>query len=144
MPLPSIDFYGHEVSTGGAQLALGAVGVVTAGSISGTTSAGAAPTVTVTDATDQRGSFLLTPVTGGGAQAAGSVATVRFLKEYPSIPIVLVTLINETDGTATIVASSGLVTTAGFNVFVGTALTTAKAYRVVYYVIPTNNARVAP
>jgi hypothetical protein len=136
MPLASTDVYGHEISTGGPQLTAGAVGVTTVGTISGTTNAGASPTVTVTDCTDQRGSFLLNPVTGGGAQAAGSVATVKFLKEYGRTPIVVVNLINETDGTSTIVASPGTVTGAGFTVFVGTALTTAKAYRVNYLVFP--------
>lgn len=136
MPLVSVDTYGHELSTGGTQLTAGAVGVVTAGTISGTTSAGAAPTVVVTSATDRAGSVLLTPVTGGGAQAAGSVATVRFVKEYTVAPIVLVTIMNETGGTAAIVASAGTVTTAGFNIFVGTALTTATAYRVYYSVLP--------
>jgi hypothetical protein len=144
MPIQSTDFYGHKTSTGGTQLTAGAVSTSVAGTISGTTAAGAAPTVTITDCTDERGSFLLNPVTGGGAQAAGEVALVRFAKEYPVTPIVLVTIGNETAGSSTIVASAADVTTAGFDVEVGTALTTAQAYRVQYLVVPGKLPLVGP
>lgn len=124
-------------SDGSVQLTAGAVGVTTAGTISGTTSAGAAPTVTITDCTDQRGNFLLNPVTGGGAQAAGNVATVRFAKAYSAAPgAVLLTMANETDSTAAIVIAPLAIATTGFNIYVGTALTTAKAYRICYRVFP--------
>lgn len=137
MPLQAIDNEGHALNMGGTQLTAGAVSTSAAGTISGTTAAGAAPTVTITDCTDRRGNFLLNPVTGGGAQAAGEVALVRFAKAYPAVPgCVIVTIGNETDGTSAIVVSAADVTAAGFDVEVGTALTTAKAYRVNYLVIP--------
>lgn len=126
------DKYGHKVTpTMQTQLTAGAVGVVTAGTISGTTAAGAAPTITVSDATDVRGSFLLNAVTGGGAQAAGKTATVRFLNEYPKAPIVTVNIVNETDTTVVAGGGAASVTTAGFDI-ITPALTTAKAYRVNY------------
>lgn len=126
-----------EIYKGGTQLTAGAVSTSAAGTISGTTAAGAAPTVTIGDCTDRRGNFLLNPVTGGGAQAAGEVCLVRFAQSYSSAPAaVLVTIENETDGTSAIVATAADVTTAGFDVQVGTALTTAKAYRVNYVVVP--------
>ena len=126
----------HEVPRSTAtQLTAGAVGTTAAGTIAGTTAAGAAPTVTITNCTDRRGNFLLNPVTGGGAQAAGNVCAVRFAKPYSAVPgAVTVTIMNETDGTAAIVASAGGVTVAGFDIYVGSALTTAKAYRVHYRV----------
>lgn len=120
-------------------LAAAAVGVVTAGTIAGTTSAGAAPTVAIPSGfrcTDIAGTFDLTAVTGGGAQAAGSVGTVRFAKEYSKPPTVIVTGHNVTDTTSAIVFAPLTVTTAGFNICAGTALTTAKAYRITYLVIP--------
>ena len=126
----------HEQQDGVAtQLTAGAVGTSAAGTIAGTTSAGAAPTVTVTYATDRRGNFLLNPVTGGGAQAAGLVCNVVFAKPYAKVPAsVTVNMMNETDGTATIVAAASVATVAGFGIYVGTALTTAKAYRIHYTV----------
>lgn len=117
------------------QLTAGAVGVTTAGTISGTTSAGAAPTVTIGDATDIRGNFLLNPVTGGGGQAAGNVATVRFTSALPVTPAaVSLSMANETDSTAAIVVAALALATTGFDIYVGTALTTAKAYRIYYHV----------
>jgi hypothetical protein len=122
---------------GGSQLLAGAVGTSAVGTIAGTTSAGASPTVTITDCTDQRGNFLLNPVTGGGAQAAGKVAVVRFARAYSTAPgAVLITMANETDSTATIVVAVLALATTGFDIYVGTALTTAKAYRICYQVIP--------
>lgn len=116
------------------QLTAAAVGVTTAGTISGTTSAGAAPTVTVTDCTNLRGSFLLNPVTGGGAQAAGKTATVRFTAALPVTPAAVSLIVtNETD--AVVVAGCGVLAldANGFDIYTP-ALTTAKAYRV-YYVV---------
>ncbi len=133
------DNYGHEViaSPAPTQLTAGAVSTSAVGTISGTTAAGAAPTVTIGDCTDRRGNFLLNPVTGGGAQAAGEVALVRFVRPYSKAPgAVLISIGNETDGTSAIVVSAADVTVDGFDVEVGTALTTAKAYRVNYLVIP--------
>jgi hypothetical protein len=43
---------------------------------------------------------------------------------------------NETDTTAAIVIAPTLITGDGFDILVGTALTTAKAYRINYVVIP--------
>lgn len=139
MPEIYLDKAGHEQTTpdlGVVQLTAGAVSTSVAGTISGTTSAGAAPTVTIGDCTDRRGNFLLNPVTGGGAQAAGQVCLVRFKSSYTAKPgAVVVTIANETDTTSAIVASANLITGDGFDILVGTALTTAKAYRVSYHVI---------
>lgn len=135
----NLDSYGHEQANQGTatQLTAGAVGVVTAGTISGTTAAGAAPTVTIGDCTDRRGNFLLNPVTGGGAQAAGEVATVRFVRAYGAPPsCVLVTVENETDGNLASTCAAADVTADGFDLMVGAVLVTAKAYRVNYIVIP--------
>lgn len=131
------DSYGHENEQAGAtQLTAGAVSTTAAGTISGTTAAGAAPTVTIGDCTDRRGNFLLNPVTGGGAQAAGTVCKVRFSKDYPDAPgSVVVSIVNETDSTSTVVAGVTLLTASGFDIMAG-ALTTAKAYRITYYVVP--------
>ena len=135
----NLDSTGREIPNlaGSTQLTAGAVGTTAVGTISGTTAAGAAPTITITDCTDRRGNFLLNPVTGGGAQAAGEVVTIRFSKSYPAIPgVVLVSMDNETDSTAAIVAAPADITAEGFDIEVGTALTTAKAYRVQYLVVP--------
>lgn len=112
----------------------GAVGVTTAGTISGTTSAGAAPTVTIGDCTNLRGNFLLNPVTGGGSQAAGKTCTVRFTAALPVTPAaVVLTVTNETD--AVVVAGAGplALDANGFDIYTP-VLVTAKAYRV-YYVV---------
>jgi hypothetical protein len=133
------DAYGHEISQTSppTQLTAGAVGTTAVGTISGTTAAGAAPTVTIGDCTDRRGNFLLNPVTGGGAQAAGEVAAIRFVKPYGAAPgLVLVTVENETDGNASVASAAADVTADGFDLMVGAALTTAKAYRVNYLVVP--------
>lgn len=116
------------------QLTAGAVGVTTAGTISGTTAAGAAPTVTIGDCTALRGNFLLNPVTGGGAQAAGKVATVRFPTTLPITPAsVVLTVVNETDGTVVAGAGALALAATGFDIYCP-VLTTAKAYRVYYTV----------
>lgn len=119
------------------QLTAGAVSTSAVGTISPTTAAGAAPTVTIGDCTDRRGNFLLNPVTGGGAQAAGEVALIRFAQPYGDAPAsVMVTCENETDGNAAVACAAADVTGDGFDLMVGAALTTAKAYRVNYLVIP--------
>lgn len=139
MPLQSIDAAGHEVLIPATtNLAAGAVGVVTAGSISGTTAAGAAPTVAIaanTVCNDRRGSFDLLPVTGGGAQAAGVVATVRFASEYPTPPTVNIDLKDSTSSPNVPLATAPTaVTNAGFDILVAAVLTTARTYRVTYSV----------
>jgi len=124
-----------DLFSGGTAMTAAAVGVTTAGTISGTTSAGAAPTVDIPagyTATEKRGTFNLNPVTGGGSQAAGTVATVRFATATSVAPNVVITMTNHTDTTSAIVVSATNVSTAGFDVNVGTALTTAKAYRIRY------------
>lgn len=129
-------------STGipGSSLAGAAVGVVTAGTISGTTNAGAAPTVAIASGfrcTDIAGTFDLTAVTGGGAQAAGDIATVRFAKEYGSRPAAIIINFYDDDTTDLArVAAATLLTTAGFNINVPAVLVTAHIYRVSYVVIP--------
>jgi hypothetical protein len=130
-----IDINGHEVAdSNGSTLTAGAVGTTVVGTIVGTTAAGAAPTVTVTAANDRRGNFLLNPVTGGGAQAAGVVAKVFFAQPYPAAPgSVIVTADNETDTTAPITVSAANITVTGFDI-ISTVLTTAKAYRINYLV----------
>jgi hypothetical protein len=134
-----LDAVGHEIKNtqGATQLTAGAVSTTAVGTISPTTAAGANPTVTIGDCTDRRGNFLLNPVTGGGAQAAGEVAVIKFVKPYPAAPAcVLVTVENETDGNAGVAAWAADVTADGFDLGVGAALTTAKAYRVNYVVVP--------
>lgn len=136
-----VDGVGHGVQSRPAtQLAAAAVGVVTAGSIAGTTNAGAAPTVAIASGftcTDRAGTFDLTAVTGGGAQAAGDVATVRFNNEYAATPgAVLVNLYDDAGTDVAIVVAATVVNTKGFNINVAAALTTAHTYRCSYVVIP--------
>ena len=135
----NLDVDGHEIGNqlAATQLTAGAVSTSAVGTISGTTAAGAAPTVTIGDCTDRRGNFLLNPVTGGGAQAAGEVALVRFAKPYGAAPaVVLLTVENETDGNLVNVSAAADVTGDGFDITVDEVLITAKAYRVQYLVIP--------
>lgn len=135
----NLDRYGHEDDNqeNVTQLTAGAVSTSAVGTISPTTAAGAAPTVAIGDCTDRRGNFALSPVTGGGAQAAGEVALVRFAQPYGDPPAaVLVTVENETDGNAAVACAAADITGDGFDVMVGAALTTAKVYRVIYIVVP--------
>lgn len=139
MPAVDLDKQFHEVDNQrtATQLTAGAVSTGAVGTIAPTTNAGATPTVTITDCTDRRGNFLLNPVTGGGAQAAGEVAQIRFAQPYGRTPgAILVTVENETDGNAAHTAAAADVTPDGFDLMVGSALTTAKAYRCQYLVIP--------
>src|SRR6266567_2305698 len=86
------DAYGHSQSNtngAGANLTAGAVSTTVQGTIAGLPAAGAAPTVTFGTgqrATDMAGTFTLNPVTGGGAQAAGAVATVFFAQAFEVAP----------------------------------------------------------
>lgn len=136
-----IDSVGHEVNPGiGTALAAAAVSVTTAGTIAGTTAAGAAPTVAIPSGftcNDRRGVFELSPVTGGGAQAAGDVATVRFAKEYAATPgAVILTCEAITDPDDNIICVASDVNTLGFNVLANAVLTTAETYRISYVVVP--------
>lgn len=134
------DNVGHLNRHAATALTAGAVSTSAVGTISPTTSAGASPTVTFATgfvADDVAGSFELNPVTGGGSQAAGQVALVRFANSYAKPPAaVLVSIYNVTDSTATLTANAGNVWVAGFDVYVSGALTTAKDYRISYWVIP--------
>lgn len=141
MGVQKVDANGHLVRPFPSDsLAGAAVGVTTAGSISGTTAAGAAPTVAIPtgfNCTDRAGTFNLTAVTGGGAQAAGDVATVRFLDEYPATPSAVVINFYDDDTTDLArVAAATAVTPLGFNINVPAVLVTAHVYRVSYVVIP--------
>lgn len=124
-----------------ANLTPSAVGVVTAGTFAGTTAAGAAPTVALVSGVlcnDAGGTFELTPVTGGGAQAAGVVATVRFTNAYGRIPTAIIVNIHNTTTTPDlpIACSSTAKSVTGFDILVAAALTTAQVYRVEYIIIP--------
>lgn len=135
------DGVGHGVQSRPAtSLAGAAVSTTTAGTIAGTTNAGAAPTVAIPSGfvcTDRAGTFTLTAVTGGGAQAAGDVATVRFLNEYAATPAAVIINFYDDDTTDLArVAAATLVTTQGFNINVPAVLVTAHTYRVSYHVIP--------
>lgn len=139
------DGVGHGVSSRPATtLAAAAVGVVTAGSIAGTTAAGAAPTVAIPSGfvcTDRAGTFELTAVTGGGAQAAGDVCTVRFVNEYAATPAAVVINFYDNDTTDLArVAAATAVDTKGFNINVPAVLVTAHAYRISYHVLPGGSA----
>lgn len=136
----NLDVYSHEISNQGTatQLTAGAVSTTAVGTIAGTTAAGAAPTVTIGDCTDRRGNFLLNPVTGGGAQAAGIVAVVRFAKPYGAAPgsVVITNATNETDDNTAVALGSTNITADGFDIVAGAVLVTAKAYRINYVVTP--------
>lgn len=133
------DFYGHATRVQGENtLAAAAVGTTTAGTIAGTTAAGAAPTVTNVSASDMGGTFTLNPVTGGGAQAAGAVATVTFAQSFPIAPKeVAIDCYDVTTATAPsgVAAYATSITSAGFSVTCNT-LTTAHNYRITFFVIP--------
>lgn len=133
------DAVGHRSQITGTQHTAGAVSTTAVGTVAGTTSAGAAPTVAFvsgTTCTDAGGRFTLNPVTGGGAQAAGEVALITFNNPYARIPAIQVSMSNTTDTTAAIVAAASSVTAASWKLCVGSALTTAKAYEVSWSVIP--------
>src|SRR6266568_7496566 len=120
MAFVPVDTYGHIDSPPGENvLAAAAVGVVTAGTISGSTSAGAAPTVTAVNASDNGGKYTLNPVTGGGAQAAGATSTVVFAQSFRRTPkTVRVTVTDITTATTptAVAAYATPITSAGFSV----------------------------
>lgn len=143
MAVVTTDAYGHRTASGvgtlGTALAAGAVSTTAVGTIAPTTAAGASPTVTGVTANDAAGTFVLNPVTGGGAQAAGAVALVTFANPYAATPKAVV--VNVCDNAAgasgvAVAASAQSVTTASFTVNVSAALTTAHNYQVFYTVIP--------
>lgn len=134
--MPSIfeDFYGHRSAASAPAIAAAAVGVVTVGTISGTTAAGAAPTITAVSANDTRGVFTLTPVTGGGAQAAGATVNVTFSQSYPVAPAVIQVIVTNQAGPASAAAYATTITAAGFQISTS-LLVTANLYTVTYNVI---------
>jgi hypothetical protein len=142
MPNVTFDAYGHLTPTGpgtlGTVLAAGAVSTTAIGTIVPTTAAGASPTVTGVAANDVAGHFVLNPVTGGGAQAAGAVAQVFFAEPYSAAPAAV--LVNVCDnaagaGAVAVAAAAQTVTTTGFTVNVSAALTTAHNYLVNFEVV---------
>ncbi|MEV8530080.1 hypothetical protein AB0451_39410 [Streptomyces sp. NPDC052000] len=135
MPNITTDAYGHQSQTSagtlGTALAAGAVSTTAIGTIVPTTAAGASPTVTAVAANDMAGTFILNPVTGGGAQAAGAVAQVFFAEPFAAIPkAVNVDMCDNAAGASGVaVAASGQsLTTTGFTINVSAALTTAHNY----------------
>jgi hypothetical protein len=138
MPVLTCDSYGHIDSPANVNvLAAAAVSTTVAGTIVGTTNAGAAPTVTAVTANDNYGTYTLNPVTGGGAQAAGATSTVFFAQSFRKTPAsVRVTVTNITvPATPTAVAAYATsVTSAGFSVTTA-LLVTANNYLVTYEVL---------
>jgi hypothetical protein len=129
------DSYGHDVVAPGTALAAGAVSTTAAGTIAPTTAAGAAPTVTSVTATDMGGKFTLSPVTGGGAQAAGAVVLVTPTNSWPAVPRAVLCTIYDDANAAAVAASVTSLTASSFNISVGVALTTAHTYTVQFVVV---------
>lgn len=131
------DTYGHRTPAAAPSLTAGAVSTTAAGTIAPTTGAGASPTVTSVTACDTYGRFLLNPVTGGGAQAAGPVAVVTFTQPYGTAPRSVIVTVTDTTAAAP-VAMTGVATSVTANGFsVSTpVLTTAHNYTVDYHVLP--------
>lgn len=137
MPAIDTDKNFHETDNQqlAPQLTAGAVSTTAVGTISPTTNAGATPTVAIVEASDRRGQFTLSPVTGGGAQAAGAVVVVKFSQPYGDAPrCVLVNIVNETTAGA-VACGPTLINGDGFSIS-STILTTANVYRVSYLVVP--------
>lgn len=138
MPTVTEDAYGHRNVATAVALTAGAVSTTVAGTIAPTTAAGASPTVTFATgqaANDTRGSFTLSPVTGGGAQAAGATAVVVFANPYGAPPAAVQVQVTNNAGPAVIAAYASSITATGFSL--NTAiLTTANVYTVTYVVTP--------
>lgn len=139
MAIVHVDAYGHIAPLANASvLAAAAVSTSAAGTIVGTTSAGAAPTVTAVTATDQWGTFTLNPVTGGGAQAAGATASVFFAQSMRAAPGTVRVTVTDTTTASTptaVAAYATSITSAGFSVTTA-LLVTAHNYTVTYEVLP--------
>jgi hypothetical protein len=139
------DYYGHTQqnnNNSAANLVGAAVSTTAIGTIVGTTAAGAAPTVTFGTgqrATDMAGTFTLTPVTGGGSQAAGAVAQIFFQNSFEVAPAgVTVGVVDQAAGSSAVAvaAAASTITATGFTVNVSAALTTAHLYTISYIVAP--------
>lgn len=132
------DFYGHRNLSTAVALTAGAVSTTVAGTIAPTTSAGASPTVTFGTgqaSNDVRGSFTLSPVTGGGAQAAGAVVNINFANPYGSAPAcVQVQVVNQA-GSVIVGGVATNINSNGFSISTP-VLTTANVYTVTYVVTP--------
>lgn len=139
MAIVHVDAYGHIAPLAGAStLAAAAVSTTAIGTIVGTTSAGAAPTVTAVTANDQWGQYTLNPVTGGGAQAAGATSTVFFAQSMRATPTtvrVTVTDITTASTPTAVAAYATSVSSSGFSVTTA-LLVTAHNYLVTYEVLP--------
>ncbi len=138
MPTIIEDAYGHRGTSIGASLTAGAVSTTAAGTIAPTTSAGATPTVTFAGsqaANDSRGTFTLSPVTGGGAQAAGVTSVVRFAQPYAVAPASIQVTVTNNAGAVPVGAFATNITAAGFDISTQ-ILTTANVYNVTYQVNP--------
>jgi|SRR5580765_756771 len=133
MSLRMIDYNGHEIpDTNGAALAAGANGTSVAGTVVPVNAGlGAGSTITGVNANDRTGQFV---ATAAGTPAAGKIASVFFAQPYATAPkAVVVTVVNTTDGTASLTVAANNITAAGFDVY-ATAPTAAKAYLVCYSV----------
>ena len=137
------DAYGHRTATGvgtqGAALSAGAVSTTAVGTIAPTTAAGASPTVTSVSSNDMAGTFVLNPVTGGGAQAAGAVALVTFNQPFAATPkAVVVSMCDNAAGSSgvAVACAAQSIGTASFTINVASALTTAHNYTCTYVVMP--------
>ena len=139
MPYQTFDTYGHESPQTGTALTAGAVGTSAVGTIAPLAAAGATPTVTSVTALDMAGNFVLNPVTGGGAQAAGSVVLVTFAQPMQNVPkAVVVSMCDNAAGASGVAVACAAqnVTANGFNINVASALTTAHNYFCTYAVTP--------
>jgi hypothetical protein len=139
------DAYGHTnpaTNNQASNLAAGAVSTTAVGTIVPTTAAGASPTVTFGTgqrATDMGGTFTLSPVTGGGAQAAGAVAQVFFANAFETVPAAVnVNLVDQAAGASAVAVACApsTITATGFTINVSAVLVTAHNYTVSYSVTP--------
>jgi hypothetical protein len=135
MPTLNEDANGHRTLGVGPALAAGAVSTTVAGTIVPTTAAGATPTVTLVAANDDHGRYVLSPVTGGGAQAAGATSHVFFSTLYRAAPRAVIVNISDNAGPVWVGAVATTITAAGFDVSTP-ILTTAHTYTVDYVVLP--------
>jgi hypothetical protein len=132
------DFYGHRNPATAIALTAGAVSTTATGTIAPTTAAGASPTVTFATgqtANDTRGTFTLSPVTGGGAQAAGATAVVTFANPYGVAPAVVQVTVTDNAGPVAVAGVATSITANGFSLSTA-ILTTAHVYTVTYIVTP--------
>lgn len=120
----------------GQQLVSGGVGTSVAGTIvpvAAGAGVGSAVVVAATqNPTDQRGQF---NVTGAGTPAAGIIANVFFAQSFTAPPQGISVWITTQAGAA-IPASATAITSAGFSVVAGSAISTAAGNVVCYSILP--------